>query len=427
MIYYYHFFSFLLLPLYLIIILYRTIIGKEDVKRVLERFGVTSFKNMEIKERKLIWIHAASLGESVAVLSLIDNINKTSMTVSFLVTSGTVSSAKMLKEKLPKNAVHQFIPIDNIIFVSKFLKNWRPHLGIFIESELWPCLISEGSKYCDLLLLNARISDKSFKKWRKINYFFQYIMKFFKEIIVQSNVDFEKFKQLGVSNIVNLGNIKFTNKKLAVNEQELLALSRHLEGRRVIVLASTHLEDEQILFNIIKPIRQKYPDCYFILIPRHPERVNEISKNCNQRNLYYAIKSEQNLPVLTDDLYIVNKFGELGLFFSIAYISFIGGSFKQGGHNILEPAYFNNCIIFGPNMSNSADISKQMLKNQAAIQIQNESELAFKLEYFMTDIGEEESMFYKARALKFVGKNQQILQDYLGVIEKYIVKGKVEV
>jgi len=397
-------------------------IGKEEMERVLERFGIAGSDKHAINEGgKLIWIHAASLGESVAVLSLIENINKTSAMVKFLVTTGTVSSAKMLKLRLPENAVHQFMPIDNIIFVKKFLKNWRPHLGIFIESELWPCLISEGSKICNLLLLNARISDKSFKTWGKISFLFQYIIKFFKEVIVQSNVDFEKFKQLGVSNMVNLGNIKFANKKLVVNEQELSSLSQHLAGQRVIVLASTHAEDEQIVLNTIKPIRQKYSNCYFILIPRHPERTADISKKCKHLNLSYAIMSEQNLPILTDDLYIVDKFGELGLFFSVAYITFIGGSFKQGGHNALEPAYFNNCIIFGPNMSNSADTSNQMLKNQAAIQIQNESELISKLEYFMSDEGSAEAILYQANALEFVNKNQQILQDYLDIIKKYIV------
>ncbi len=426
MIYLYHILSFLLLPVYFFLLVLRVIVGKEEIKNIGERFAIghTHTKRNET----LVWIHAASVGESIIALTLVENINnlwlkrtmpKTSL--KFLVTSGTRSSGKILQQKLPQNAIHQFIPIDNIIFVKKFFRNWQPNLGIFIESELWPCLISEGAKHCELLLLNARISDKSFESWKKISSFFRLVTASFSEIIVQSNRDFQKFTQLGVTNIVNLGNIKFANKKLPVNEQELTILTQHMSGKRVIVFASTHLDDEVVVLNIIKPIKQRHPDCYFILIPRHPERKNDIGKACAQLNLTYSIKSEQNIPILTDDLYIVDKFGELGLFFSIAYISFVGGSFKQGGHNILEPAYFANYIIFGPDMSNSADISNEMLTNKAATQIRDENDLLNKIEYLLSETGTQKAKVYQANALEFVNKNQQILGNYLNIIEKHLV------
>ncbi|OZG31513.1 lipid IV(A) 3-deoxy-D-manno-octulosonic acid transferase [Rickettsia endosymbiont of Culicoides newsteadi] len=463
MIYLYHILSFLFLPLYVLLLVLRVIVGKEDIKRIGERFaighthtiinsgglgsrndGVTpisnrratsddvpNFSSIDYKRNEtLVWIHAASVGESMIALTLVENINdlwlKRTMpktTLKFLVTSGTKSSAKILQQKLPVNAVHQLIPIDNIIFVKKFFRNWQPTLGIFVESELWPCLISEGKKHCKLLLLNARISDKSFASWKKISSFFREITSNFSEIIVQSNIDYEKFMQLGMSNINNLGNIKFANKKLPVNEQELTILAQYMSAKRIIVFASTHLEDETVLLNIIKPIKQRYPNCYFILIPRHPERKNDIGKACTQLNLTYSIKSEQNIPILTDDLYIVDKFGELGLFFSISYISFVGGSFKQGGHNVLEPAYFANYIIFGPDMSNFANIANEMLANKAATQIQNESDLLNKMEYLLSETGIEEAKIYQTNALEFVNKNQQILGNYLAIIEKYLLVG----
>ncbi|WP_341752147.1 lipid IV(A) 3-deoxy-D-manno-octulosonic acid transferase [Candidatus Tisiphia endosymbiont of Piscicola geometra] len=426
MIYLYHILSFLLLPVYFFLLVLRVIVGKEEIKNIGERFAIghTHTKRNET----LVWIHAASVGESMIALTLVENINnlwlKRTMprtALKFLVTSGTKSSAKILQQKLPVNAIHQLIPIDNIIFVKKFLRNWQPSLGIFIESELWPCLISEGKKHCKLLLLNARISDKSFESWKKISSFFRLVTASFSEIIVQSNRDFQKFTQLGVTNIVNLGNIKFANKKLPVNEQELTILTQHMSGKRVIVFASTHLEDESVLLNVIKPIKQRYPNCYFILIPRHPERKNDIGKACTQLNLTYSIKSEQNIPLLTDDLYIVDKFGELGLFFSIAYISFVGGSFKQGGHNVLEPAYFANYIIFGPDMSNSANIANEMLTNKAATQIRDENDLLNKIEYLLSETGTQIAKVYQANALEFVNKNQQILGNYLNIIEKHLV------
>ncbi|MCC8399587.1 MAG: lipid IV(A) 3-deoxy-D-manno-octulosonic acid transferase [Rickettsia endosymbiont of Platyusa sonomae] len=428
MIYLYHILSFLFLPLYVLLLVLRVIVGKEEIKRMGERFAI-GYAHTKRNET-LVWIHAASVGESMIALTLVENINdlwlKRTMpktALKFLVTSGTKSSAKILQQKLPVNAVHQLIPIDNIIFVKKFFRNWQPTLGIFIESELWPCLISEGKKHCKLLLLNARISDKSFASWKKISSFFRAITSNFSEIIVQSNIDYEKFMQLGMTNINNLGNIKFANKRLPVNEQELTILAQHMATKKIIVFASTHLEDESVLLSIVKPIKQQYPNCYFILIPRHPERKNDIGKACTQLNLTYSIKSEQNIPILTDDLYIVDKFGELGLFFSISYISFVGGSFKQGGHNVLEPAYFANYIIFGPDMSNFANIANEMLANKAATQIQNESDLLNKMEYLLSETGIEEAKIYQTNALEFVNKNQQILGNYLAIIEKYLLVG----
>ena len=425
MIYLYHTISFLLLPIYCVLLIFRMIIGKEDIYSISERF-VIGKKDAEVKDGTLVWLHAASVGESMIALTLIENINSLLLnkagSIKFLVTSTTISSAKVLREKLPQNANHQFIPVDNIIFVRKFFKNWQPNLGILIESELWPCLIFEGKNHCKLLLLNARISDKSFKYWKFFSNFFQLIVSNFSEIITQSPTDFTKYTQLGATNIHNFGNIKFAHKKLPVDTKELEILSEHLINKKIIVFASTHLEDENVILNIIKPIKQQYPESCFILIPRHPERREDIKKKCRMLNLSCSVRSEQKIPVLTDDLYIVDRFGELGLFFSLANISFIGGSFKQGGHNILEPAHFSNCIIFGPDMSNVANTASDMLNSKAAIQIKNEGELLKQIEYFLSKRGAKEVKTYQTNALAFVSKDQQILSDYLAVIKKYLLK-----
>ncbi|KAJ6644999.1 putative aspartate/prephenate aminotransferase, partial [Pseudolycoriella hygida] len=429
---------FLSLPIYFILLIFRVLAGKEDIKRISERFASCrainnkngdNLKSLFYKENDfLIWLHAASMGESLIAITLVENISDLwlksgrQLSLKFLVTSGTVSSSSMLQQKLPSTAIHQFIPIDNIMFVKKFFKNWRPNLGIFIESELWPALLSEGKKHCKLLLVNARLSDKSFKSWQKMSCLFRSIVNNFSQIITQSITDFQKFTHLGVkSNIINLGNIKFANKQLLVNEAKLDILGTHLGDKKIIVFASTHFEDEQILFNIIKPIKQQYPDCYFILIPRHPERKNDICAMCRKHELSYSVRSQNsNVPLITDDLYIVDTFGELGLFFSLAYITFVGGSFKQGGHNIVEPAYFSNYIIFGPDMSNFADMAKNMIDQKAGVQIHNQTELLSKINYLLGEDGGKEAKIYQANALKFVNKNQQILRDYLAIIEQYL-------
>ncbi|MGI4752625.1 MAG: lipid IV(A) 3-deoxy-D-manno-octulosonic acid transferase [Janthinobacterium lividum] len=412
----YYFLSFLLLPIYFVIIFIRLLIGKEDIRRVKERFAIGKHRQ---NNGFLIWIHAASVGESMIALNLVDNISKHFPEVRFLVTSWTQSSAKILSSKLPKIATQQLLPIDNIIFTKIFLNNWQPDLGIFIESELWPGTINEAAKQCKLLLVNARMSDKSFEAWKKRKGFFQLIVKNFSEVIVQSERDLQKFNELGISNITNLGNVKFANEKLPVNQKELIKLSEYLKNKRVIIFASTHPEDEEIILPIIKNLKKQVINCYIILIPRHPERIKSILDNCIAQDLSATAKSKNDLPILTDDLYIVDRFGEMGLFFSIASISFVGGSFKQGGHNILEAAHFSNCIIFGPDMSKNTDIAKGVLQSKAAIQIKSGEELLNMLEYLLDPYNSRELKNYQENSLKFVEENQKILDKYLQIITKF--------
>jgi 3-deoxy-D-manno-octulosonic-acid transferase len=413
----YNLISLLLLPLYFFILGLRLYSKKELLGRLRERFG---YSTLPRPRGDLIWLHAASVGESVATLNLIENINAIYPKMHFLVTSGTVSSANILQAKLPQNARHQFLPIDNLMFIRRFLKHWRPSLGIFIESELWPCIISEGAKFCKLLLFNAHISAQSYKYWSKFRMFFQSILDNFSEIIAQSSTDYDRFIALGVKQVQNLGNIKFANKKLEVDAIELSILQKILVKKQVIVLASTHLEDENVCLEIIKPMRRKNPDCYFILVLRHPQRKMEVSKTCQSLNLNFSIRSQTKLPNLNDDLYIVDTFGELGLFYSLANISFIGGSFKQGGHNLLEPAFFSNLIFFGPDMSNYYAIAEEMVKNKAAVQIHNSDELRERLQYFSNPANVTDTTIYKKNCIEFLNQNQQILHNYLNILGKYI-------
>jgi 3-deoxy-D-manno-octulosonic-acid transferase len=385
--------------------------------RLFERFGIT----FEAKpSQPLIWLHAASVGESSIALNLVENLSQLNLNLSFLITSGTLSSSEIIKSKLPPKTVHQFLPVDNIIFVKKFLKNWQPKLGIFIEAEIWPCLITEASKVCKLLLLNAHISDRSFRRWNFMKPFFQKIMLSFSEVMTQSNQDYNKYNILGVNNLNNIGNIKFANKKLPVCKEKLAILPVFLRNQKVIVFASTHESDEQVILNIIKPIKKLYKDCYFILVLRHPNRCNEVAKRCANLNLTYSARSHNVEPNIKDDIYIVDTLGELGLFYSIAYISFVGGSFTRGGHNPIEPAHFGNLICFGPNMKNCYEIAKEMVDIKAAIQINDGCELQNLLQHFLSDIGILEAKAYSENAQIFVTQHQQIFKNYLTIVAKYV-------
>lgn len=416
MIHIYNILSLLLLPVYLFLLVYRLIKSKEIFSRIHERFGIAS-KARPIGN--LIWIHAVSVGESSVALTLIEGINKVIPNISFLITSSTKSSSNILKEKLPKNAIHQFLPIDNIIFVRKFLKTWKPNLSIFIESEFWPCLLSETSKTCILLVFNARLSDRSFKRLQKTKSLVQLIDKCVTEIIAQSDDDLKKFITLGLNRVTNLGNIKFANNKLTVDGAELSMLSTHLKDRKIIVLASSHMEDEEVVVNIIKALKIRHPSCYFVIILRHPERKDELSKICKQNALSFSVRSEINLPNLDSELYIVDRFGELGLFFSLSYISIIGGSFGKAGHNPIEPAQFGNLIMFGPNMSNCRNLAKEMVERKCAIQVNSGQDLLRTIDYFLTDSSVSEVAEYKMNSLKFVEQHEQIISNYLSIVSKY--------
>lgn len=407
----------LLLPFYILVLAWRILRKKENFLRIQERFGFSTCKR---PAGILIWLHAASVGESAIAVTLIENISATSPNLNFLVTTGTIASSKIIASKLPKNAVHQFLPIDNIFFIRKFLKNWQPKLGIFIEAEIWPGLLIEASKTCKLLLLNAHISDRSFRRWRKVKSFFQTVMASFSSVATQSIFDYEKYKTLGTNNLINLGNIKFANKKLPVDAENLANFKNALSGMRVIVFASTHLSDEKVILNVIKPIKHQFQDCYFIMIPRHPDRRDEIKKICKNLNLKFTLRSQSKTPNLADDLYVVDNFGELGLFYSLAYISFVGGSFSKGGHNPIEPCHFKNMIIFGPDMSNCRAVAENMLLERAAIKFDNKHKLLEILQNFLKSDGELKSQIYRTNAEIFAGKYQQIFQNYLSLIKKYL-------
>lgn len=416
MIYLYHVLTLLTLPVYLIILAVRMYRNKEDISRIAERFGRAS-KNRPVGD--VIWIHAASVGESSVALTLIDGWIKHHCNDAshFLITTTTLSSAHILSKRLPPNCIHQFLPIDNILFVKRFLNYWKPDLGIFIESDLWPCIVYEGAKMCRLLLFNARLSDKSFRRWQSAAIVFRKIIGNFHTVVVQSKVDYNKFKALGVKDVVNYGNIKLASKKLYVNVDELAELKNHLKNMKVVVAASTHSEDEAVIFDTIKPIKKLYPNCLFIIIMRHPERITEVVTELNNKSITYDIRSQVKLPSIEKEVYIVDTFGELGLFYSVSDISFVGGSFGCRGHNPIEPAQFGNVIIFGPDMSNFFSLAYEMINNSIAIQVHNLQELIDLISHIFNDASQDEMLKMKADAANFVNKHQNILENYLKMMK----------
>lgn len=401
---------------------FRFVRGKENLGSIKSRFGIyIRKKKKDSLGVETIWIHAASVGESMIAITLVNHLKKSHPDARFLITTGTLSSASIIKKWLPWNVYHEFTPIDNSLIVRNFYKYWQPKLGIFIESELWPSLVSGSHNRCKLLLLNARLSDQSFKNWQKFPSIFQMLAGFFSCIATQSDSDFKKYRTLlGLHadkiRIINLGNLKFTNQELVVSKPELSKFQDILKDKKVFVASSTHKEDEKVILEVCARIKNIYP----IIILRHPERAKEVSLECDRLGLKYSLRSKNQILSLSNDLYIVDTLGELGLFYSLSDITFVGGSFKRGGHNLLEPAYFDNVIILGPDMSNWQNIANDMTRNRCAMQINNADELADQISYFCNPRNNNIIKKYNSNAKKYVHNKEEILNSYLEEINKFL-------
>ena len=415
--YIYNILNCILFPLYILLAVIRLLGGKDNVMSLKQRFGIYNKKR---PRGKLIWIHAASLGESMVAITLMEMITAKYPNYKFLITTTTLSSRKILKKHLGRKIIHKFIPIDNVFVVKKFLSYWKPDLGLFIESELWPCIIDQASRQCNLLLVNARLSNKSYNIWQSKVGIFQDITSKFKLIMTQSEKDLLKFQSLGCMNAMNLGNLKFVNKELEVDEGKLVKLQETIKDKLVLVIASTHLEDEKIFLKFISESKKAGLSYFPIIALRHPHRRGEITKLCKKHNITYSLRSKGENNFLKKDLYIVDSFSELGLFYHIAYAVFVGGSFKRGGHNIVEPAYFNNVVIFGPDMSNFQDIANEMLENKAAIQINDVAELSSKMHMVLNSRNQKKMQEYCENALHYVNGRTKIAEKYMQQLSKFL-------
>lgn len=419
----YNLINIIFFPLYIILILVRLIKGKENFKSLKSRLGIYKTRK---KKSQLIWIHAGSVGESIIAIHLIEELKKKYQDFVFLVTTGTLSSAHLIMEWLPKDVYHEFKPVDNIFIVNKFYKYWQPNLGIFIESDIWPTLVSSSVKRCRLLLLNARLSNKSFWYWKSFPKTFRSLINFFSYIAVQSKIDLEKYHFFRCPKVENLGNLKFSNKKLRSNKKKLFHLKKIFGTKRIFVASSTHEMDEVALLEMIYDLKnQKIDNFYPIIILRHPERGAKVSIVCKRMGLKHTLRSSKiEHNILEDDLYIVDSFGELGLFYTLSEIVFIGGSFETGGnlggHNLIEPAYFDNVIIVGPNMTNFQNITEKMIANRACIQIRNAQELKNQILFLFNKSSACIRKDYKDNAKKYIKSKEKIFINYLKQIDKFI-------
>jgi 3-deoxy-D-manno-octulosonic-acid transferase len=420
MIYYiYKYLSILLYPIIYLCILDRKRNGREDGERISERFGISNWSRPS--RGRLIWINAASVGESLSIVPVIDKINQTYPDINILVTTTTVTAANILKNKLPSTVIHQYMPIDVSFVVERFVNYWRPNLAIFTESELWPNLINATSKICPMILLNAKMSDRSFKKWSWARSLAKQILEKFSIILPQGYVDKERLSKLGAKNLYYIGNLKYASPPLSIDQNLYEELKEMIGQRRVLVASSTHKNEEETLAKIHVGLRKLFPDLLTIIAPRHTTRSLEIGSKLEQIGANYSVRSDKGVINEKTDIYLADTMGELGVFYKMADIVFIGGSLiPQGGHNPIEAAYLDCVILMGPFTFNFKEIVHEFSSKNAICLSKDEYELEQNIKYFFEnpDILKE----YAAASKKLVTEAHNILDLTVEKIISYLEK-----
>ena len=270
-----------------------------------------------------------------------------------------------------------FTPLDICFVVKSFIKHWKPSSVIFIESEIWPnifSIIKENS--IKLTLLNARISNKSFMNWKKLNFLSKSIFPLIDNCFVQDKESMKRFKLLGVRNLNQIENLKFLSPKLEIDNSLFEKLKKQLKSKKVITLFSSHKNEEKMFIDSYFTLSKRIKNLFFIIIPRHINRLENITSEFAKKNVPYILKSNFNLKINSANFLIVDTFGELGVFFKLSQIALVGGSFsKNGGHNPIETKDFNCSLVFGPNMYNFQDIKEDIIKHQAGFEAVNQDQL----------------------------------------------------
>ena len=358
--------------------------GKEDLSRKNERLGkpITARPN-----GKLIWFHAASVGETNAILPLMHELQKQRPDLHQLLTTGTVTSANIAGKRLPEGALHQYIPIDIPNYIDSFLSHWKPDTAFFAESEIWPNLIIEtGKRNIPLILLNGTMSEKSFKTWRKRAEMARIIFSQFSMMLVQNRTLEKRFRKLGTRKIHNVGNLKIDAPLLPIDTNELNKLKLMFKNKKIFLAASTHAGEDEIIAKAHKLIKKQIPDFLTIIAPRHPERATDIIEKLQEINLKVTRRTTDKPPYNEADIYLADTIGEMGLFYSLAQISFLGGSLiPHGGQNPIEAIKLNSAILTGPHWHNFNDIYNSLRKQNAVKEVNSELEIAdIVLEYFNT-------------------------------------------
>ena len=349
--------------------------GKEDSARFAERLG---FPGCGRPNKPLVWVHAASVGETTSALALIQRILEERPCLEILVTTGTVTAARLCEARLPDGARHQFAPADMPGAVARFLDHWRPDLAIWIESELWPNLVlMTRRRNIPMLLLNARLSARSYARWQMLRGLSRPMLSAFALCLTQDNLQGPRFRDLGARQVASVGDLKSAADRLPADMDALTELTRQVGNRPLWLAASTHPGEEESAITVHRRLAIRHPGLLTIVAPRHPVRGDEIAAMAEAGGLQIARRSRGEPIGPETDLYLADTFGELGVLYRLAGIAFVGGSLvDMGGHNPFEAARLDCAVLFGPHTANCAAMAAALTGAGAAEIVDDASSLA---------------------------------------------------
>src|SRR6266404_2067641 len=383
--------------------------GKEDPARVGERRGMS--ENIR-PHGPLVWIHGASVGEVLAAAALIKKLR--ALNIRVLLTSGTVTSAAIVAKRFPADIIHQYVPYDSPRYVARFLDHWRPGLALFIESDLWPNLIlASAARRLPMVLINGRMSHRSFPRWRRFAGTISALLGRFDICMAQSQADAERFAALGSRNVITTGNLKLDVSAPPADSAKLERLMSVVRGRPIIVAASTHPGEEEILLKAHRTLAGFFPSLLSVIVPRHPDRGEAIARMITASGLQAALRSREELPTAATDVYVADTMGELGLFYRLAGIVFMGGSLvEHGGQNPIEAVKLGASIVHGPHVFNFTDVYEALDHAGGARRADAQEALVKQLGHLLADPA--------ARQLQ-VAASAQVVEQLGGALERTLL------
>ena len=389
--------------------------GKEHPLRFNERLGL--YKRPR-PEGKLFWFHGASVGEAVSMLPLIDRLLKEDPNLSILVTTGTLTSAEIMEKRLPPRAFHQFIPFDVPKYAKRLLNHFKPDAALWFESELWPSLLSETHRRkIPLILVNGRISDKSFAMWRKFKFISQEILNCFSCCLGQSEQDKNRLILLGAKKAACFGNIKYAGQPLPVDEAKLTELKVKINGRKVFLISSTHDNEEEQLAAHFAQLKQSVADILIIVVPRHPHRGAEIQEMLERKGFKTALRSKGGEIGADIDVYIADTIGEMGYWYALSPIVFVGGSLvAHGGQNFMEPARDKCAVLVGPYMHNFVEMMDRAKVAHAVWRMASANDVIEEVIQLFND--DEELKEKQENAYQWTVKESQVLDGICQALQK---------
>lgn len=352
--------ALLLTPLLLAVLIWRLLLGKEDPRRLGERLGLSRYRR---PSGQLVWLHAASVGEMISLLPLLQQLDRVSG-LSLLLTTGSRSSAELARRRLTAGVVHQYVPLDHWLSFALFRRHWRPDLGVLAEAELWPELIHAMPRP---LLINGRMSERSFRRHHRCPWFAAWLLARFQVCLAQSPQDGERFRLLGARHVRAVGSTKLDAEPPRVDPAIVAKLGQAFACRSVLLLASSHAGEEVALLDAYPQLRGMLPALALLLVPRHPQRAHQVAAAAARAGLAVSCWSELagGGPTEPLDVVVADRIGEMGAWIQASRVVVMGGSFALGGraiggHNPLEPLRLGRPVLCGPDMANFADLTNEL-------------------------------------------------------------------